>query len=382
MKKIGKEVLFLPTKEGNPRNGEGTFARLRDGRILYLYTEYYGEKWADDAIAHLCACYSSDEGETWSTPTVFLEKEPFQKNIMSPSLFRLPNGDLGLVYLAKELLAGTEACVVCLPLFRRSSDEGKTWCTPTYCAADPGYYCAINDGVCVTRDGRILVPMSYHGPYVDLIQTGELNQPVYSGTVLIACSEDGGNTWNFMHRFVSPFTEDTSGLAEPGVYEHENGDLWMYCRTTYGHQYQSHSVDGGQTWSPVIPNLCFTSPDSPMRVKRVGNYTVAVFNPLPYHCLRTDFSRRGNTKRTPLACAVSTDDARSFDSTGKDPHGGQFLPFQQSVSLIEDDMRDSYCYPAILATQDGFLVAYYHSNGGTYTLASTKMSKIFFDELT
>ena len=34
MKKIGKEVLFLPTGDRNPRNGEGTFARLRDGRIM------------------------------------------------------------------------------------------------------------------------------------------------------------------------------------------------------------------------------------------------------------------------------------------------------------------------------------------------------------
>ena len=34
MKKIGKQVLFLSTSEGNPRNGEGSFIRLKDGAIL------------------------------------------------------------------------------------------------------------------------------------------------------------------------------------------------------------------------------------------------------------------------------------------------------------------------------------------------------------
>ena len=38
MKKIGREVLFLTAGEGNPRNGEGAFIRLSDGRILYAFT--------------------------------------------------------------------------------------------------------------------------------------------------------------------------------------------------------------------------------------------------------------------------------------------------------------------------------------------------------
>ena len=38
MKKIGKEVLFLDTREGHPRNGEGTLINLKNGDILYLFT--------------------------------------------------------------------------------------------------------------------------------------------------------------------------------------------------------------------------------------------------------------------------------------------------------------------------------------------------------
>ena len=66
MDKIGKEVHFLKTGEGNPRRGEGSFIRLNDGRIMYAYTEYYGTSWYDHSIARISAIYSSDEGESWS----------------------------------------------------------------------------------------------------------------------------------------------------------------------------------------------------------------------------------------------------------------------------------------------------------------------------
>ena len=43
MKKIGKEVLFLSTCKENPRNGEGSFIQTKDGRIMFVYTQYYGD---------------------------------------------------------------------------------------------------------------------------------------------------------------------------------------------------------------------------------------------------------------------------------------------------------------------------------------------------
>ena len=75
MRKIGHETLFLSTSEHNPRNGESTFARLKDGRIMMAYTEYYGTDWADHATARISAVYSSDERETWTKPVTIIEKE-------------------------------------------------------------------------------------------------------------------------------------------------------------------------------------------------------------------------------------------------------------------------------------------------------------------
>ncbi len=34
-----------------------------------------------------------------------------------------------------------------------------------------------------------------------------------------------------------------------------------------------------------------------------------------------------------------------------------------------------------MAVRDGFLVAYYHSNGGDYTLNCLKIAKVYFDEI-
>lgn len=47
MKKVGREVLFLNTSKDNPRNGEGSFARLSDGRIMFAFSQYVGDSKSD-----------------------------------------------------------------------------------------------------------------------------------------------------------------------------------------------------------------------------------------------------------------------------------------------------------------------------------------------
>ena len=144
MKKIGKQVHMLKTGKNNPRNGEGAFLRLKDGRIMYAYTEYVGDDWTDHATARISACYSSDEGEHWSESSVLFEKPGDALNIMSVSLTRMRNGDLGCLYLRKFL---SEGGILCVPYFVRSADEGKTFGTPVRCIADDGYFVVNNDRV-------------------------------------------------------------------------------------------------------------------------------------------------------------------------------------------------------------------------------------------
>ena len=101
MKTIGYEVSMLAPGENNPRNGEGTFLRLRDGGILYAYSRYLGASWDDHADADIAGIVSYDEGETWSEPRILQAHDALSSNFMCPSLLRMENGDVGLVYLRK-----------------------------------------------------------------------------------------------------------------------------------------------------------------------------------------------------------------------------------------------------------------------------------------
>ena len=152
MRKIGREVCMIKSGEHNPRNGEGSFIRLRDGGVMLAFTEYYGESGSDDAIARLSAIVSYDEGETWSDRFLLLEKDEGARNIMSASLLRMGNGDLGVCYLRKAEVS--EEAIICMPVFRRSSDEGKTWSDFVPCTDEEGYYCPFNGTAVTLKSGR------------------------------------------------------------------------------------------------------------------------------------------------------------------------------------------------------------------------------------
>ena len=159
MKKIGRQVLFIGSKHGNPRNGEGSFVRLKNGTIMFGYTSFFGDSFDDDATARICAVFSSDEGETWSQSRVLFEKPENAGNIMSLSFLRMNNGDIGAFYIVKNF-DRTDKIV-----FRRSADEGETWSDPINtldCLDEADYYVINNDRVLKLRSGRILFAAARH----------------------------------------------------------------------------------------------------------------------------------------------------------------------------------------------------------------------------
>lgn len=379
MKRVGREVLFLKTKMGNPRNGEGTMIRAKNGGILFVYTEYIGEDGADHAEAQISCFRSEDEGETWSSSRVMLRKPCGAQNIMSPSVFRMRDGGMGMVYLRKDV---TEAGgVVCMPLFVRSDDEGETWSEPVVCGFPAGYYCAVNDSVCVTKAGRIYVATSYTGKVRDAMGTMKNKPSPHVSDVRIAYSDDNGKTWSVSPAVLTSPYQAKHGLFEPGIFEHEDGTLWLYARTAFGHQYQSFSFDQGAHFTPVEPNFRFTSPDSPMRVKRFEKCVGAIYNPMGYNCLCSATEAWGSPKRTPLVLTVSTLDGRDLNDPTKTAADGGLAPVAKRTFLLEEDRENSYCYPAALAVKDGILVAYYHSDGSEFCLNASKIIKIDYSEL-
>ena len=58
-------ALVLPPAQSNPRNSEGDFVTLKDGRLLFVYTHFTGGG-GDHSSAYLAGRYSSDGGKSWS----------------------------------------------------------------------------------------------------------------------------------------------------------------------------------------------------------------------------------------------------------------------------------------------------------------------------
>lgn len=355
MKKIGRQVNFIGTTENNQRNGEGAFIKLKNGSIMFGYTEFIGNDWDDDFCARISYTLSDDNGETWSDKKILFEKPKDAKNIMSLSFLRMNNDDLGAFYIFKNL-DGTDKIV-----FTRSEDEGITWSEPVncmQCLEEQDYFVLNNDRVLRLSNGRILFSVAKH----TVLNTDKDFEP---GEIHFFYSDDDGKSWVKTDVILKcPFPQNPDGYEEPGLYQLSDGRIWCYIRTGLGFQYECFSEDFGLTWTLPEPNLFFSSACSPMLVKDCGIYTTAIFNPIPEHILRRDSEPWG---RTPFVMAVSFDKGKTFD--------------KENMFYIEDDLNNGYCYPAIYADEEFMLVAYYHSNNTGICLNSTKIIKIMYDEL-
>ena len=105
------------------RVSEGAFLRLKDGSIMFAFCRFTDKDGNDDGDCDLYFITSRDEGESWSAPAPLLKANEFGvKNIMSVSLMRMQNGDMGVFFLIKEN-NGTSTVMLC-----RSRDEGKSFC--------------------------------------------------------------------------------------------------------------------------------------------------------------------------------------------------------------------------------------------------------------
>lgn len=338
-KKIGEIVLQLDPKPENPRNSEASFITLKSGRIVLAWSKFTSSH-SDFGEAVICSIYSDDEGKTWSKDEKILIHKEGTTNVMSPSLLRLGDGRIGLVYLRKD---GRDSCV---PYFRTSEDELKSFSEPVKIPVVSGYYVVNNDRVIQLKSGRIIVPAALHryrGPSVLL--PGEKPVAFLSSPAIILyfLSDDCGKNWlesltNYYRCFPSGH-----GLQEPGVIELKDKRLWSWTRPgTQGRQWSSFSDDGGQTWAEPEPSQ-FVSPSSPMHVKRIPEtgHLLAVWNDHS-QIFETEKPLPVSWGRTPLVCAISEDEGKTW----------------KYHKLLEDSPEHGFCYPAIHFTDDAVLISY------------------------
>lgn len=341
-------VLELPPGEGNPRNSEGDFIALQDGRILFVYTHFTGGA-SDHAEAHLAVRESRDQGRSWTKEDEVLFANEAGQNIMSVSLLRLRNGNIALFYLQKNSQDD------CMPVIRLSRDEAKTWSPARPIVEKTGYYVLNNDRVVQLENGRILAPLALH--------TRDNGKWHANASMVIAMSDDEGETFRVAEQAISLPDDDPAGvLQEPGIVELHNGDLLMFIRTAGQYQYFSRSQDQGMTWS--LPEAStMRSPRSPASIERLPGASdiVALWND---HDTMTPAEPE---YRTPLVLARSADAGVTW--TNK--------------TTLEDHPDGWYCYTAMEWTEDALLLGYCAGLGkGTVGLGHTRIVRLPLSLLT
>ncbi|MDY0169633.1 MAG: exo-alpha-sialidase [Thermoguttaceae bacterium] len=338
-----ERIRLLPPSEGNPRNSEGDFIALRDGRVLFAYSHFTGGG-SDHAAAHIAGRYSSDGGRTWTDEDVMIVPREGDFNVMSVSLLRLQDGSIALFYLRKNSL------VDCRPMMRLSRDEGHTWSDPIVCIAEVGYNVLNNDRAVQLANGRIILPVALHNTPA---------QNKFDGRGIISChfSDDQGRTWR---QSKTAQQGEKLTLQEPGVVQLKDDRLMMFCRTTHGSQYVSYSSDWGDTWTPFEPSNII-SPCSPATIERIpatGDLLLVWNN---HDGVAAEY--RG--KRTPLNVAISTDEGKTWEK----------------IKTLEDDPHGWYCYIAVDFVGDHVLLGHCAGDRRTGGLNSTQITRFSLEWL-
>ena len=336
----GKEtVLRLIPGSNNPRNSEGDFITLKDGRILFIYSHYTGTSGDDNGSAYLAGRFSDDKGKSWSPEDKKIVGQEGKMNVMSVSLLRLRNGEIALFYLKKN--SETD----CIPIIRISNDEAKTWSDPRPCITDKeGYFVLNNNRVIQLKSGRLLFA-------VDLYNTSP-ESVFHRGGLWSYYSDDNGRTWKSSPEAANP---DGVVTEEPGVVELKNGNILMIARTKTGTQYISLSKDKGETWSAVNRSN-INSPFSPASIAKIPSTgdLLLVWNDNGF-----------NQKRTPLNIAISKDEGKTWICN----------------KTIENDPDGWYCYTAIHFADNYVLLGYCATSksAGTAHLSETDIVRISLD---
>ena len=354
-------VLTLKAAEGNPRNSEGSFVTLTDGRILFAYSRYRGgDDWSDHATADIAGRTSADGGRSWSADDRILVPNEGVCNVMSASLLRLQDGRIALFYARKN------SFLDCRLWMRTSTDEASTWSDPSPCIPAPGYFVVNNDRVIQTSSGRLVVPAAYHRAKLN---TGEMNWSAFDsrGIAVFFLSDDDGKTWHESADWLAFPGKCSSGLQEPGVIERQDGTLYGWCRTAAGCQYYMESGDGGDTWSVPRPSP-FRSPCSPLSIKRIPGTgrLLAVWNDhSELSKSQQSDGRSSSWGRTPLSIAVSRDDGRTWEHS----------------TAVETDPDCGFCYTAIHFTDRAALLAYCCGGGQSAVLQDSCIRRLNLSEL-
>ncbi len=339
------ELIVAPATLENPRNDHQLIFKMKDGRLLLAWSEYYVNRPSRIARTaytgkggspildsrRISARISEDRGRSWSDKFV-LQVDQYPLNVRGGgNLLRLASDEIlffyGIMYSPQDMRI----------YMKRSSDECETWTEPVRISTRTGFHWINHDRVVRLSSGRILVPTwwSHFKRKGDHYKT------------FCYFSDDEGKTWSEGAGEVDvpeprevERTRSLNGAMEPSIVELKDGSLLMVLRSNLGKVYQAFSKDQGNTWSKAEP----TRLDAPAaehllaRIPTTGDLLL-VWN-------HTKPTINNSLPRTPLTSAISRDEGRSWTH------------FRD----IETHVGYDCAYPAVTFLEDEALITYYYGN--------------------
>ena len=345
-------VIVEDHEQDGLRSGEGGIARLKDGRLLMLYSCFHGGG-ADHSAASIAARTSTDQGRSWSEPATVFTAPESALNVMSAAVIRLRDGRLAAQYCIKY----TQEHLI--PVVTFSTDEGQSWSTPCPVTDTVGYFVVNNDRLTELRDGTLVIPYAHH---VGTRQT--LDRERWNAHCGLFYSRDGGAQWHrgaheIRHApdlFTEPMfpgwdpndtevatlmRERRNVFQEPGVVQRQDGSLMVYVRSLWA-IYRAFAPSVEAPWQDVGVIEGFNVPCGPATIRRLPgtNRLVMLYNDRGTQ----PFGTKGFQNRTPLSVAVSDDEGLHW----------------KRLPPLEDDAYN-YCYFSLLFHDERFIASYYQS---------------------
>lgn len=324
--------------------------RLPDGMLMGCLTHPF------DRVAHAAACYSKDNGRTWSEPESLFSLpegtgewglcEALVDRDCSVHLFflQVPSGPLATAGEAEKGALMGEMLKSRIDVWHAKSDRGRQdWLQPR--RIWKGYTGALNS-VIQLASGRIVLPFSFMTSRSWQKRGQGLDEFTFMGSFdsTAVYSDDAGSTWQLSNsiRVAVPDISYAYGAVEPVVLQLRDGRVWMLIRTQMGRFYESFSEDGA-VWSKPRPSRILSS-DSPAGLVRLEDGRIVLFW---NHCLRFPYAYGG---RQVLHAAISEDEGRTwrgYREVARDPKRNEPPP-------PNGDFGTAYPFPAL--SNDGKVI--------------------------
>lgn len=234
--------LPVPPRRLPVVTGQGYFPvalRLKDGRIAVVLrggAEHVGIKGRLDIV------FSSDEGETWSSPTVVVDSPVDDRN---PAFGQAADGTLVVGFWRTATYDETGKYNPNLDKPRntwvtRSKDGGRTWSEPAEIdVRDIGWGSPFGK-ILTLPDGAMLMAI-YGGP----VREPGTPEKGRSDASYLYRSTDNGATW----RRFSQIAPGHGQFNETALLQLPSGEILAAMRSRAGAVWLTRSGDGGLTWS-------------------------------------------------------------------------------------------------------------------------------------